>query len=169
MQPQSDEEVTRVVRGLRALDVRLDVVWNPSAVCIKKSFYDVMGHSLPAIYDGRWQVIRHDTESLHAGKPLVVVTVTQPVRSGPRQILMMERDGAYAPLGDWLVEYMQTCDAAGRAYVAMMLEKQRLDDGVEAEQDALIHDTAAHQEAAEKVYHDTAGPYWMGRGANFDQ
>ena len=161
MQPQSDDDIRWVIEELQRLDHLLDVRWNEKAVIVKRGDYSVLGKNTPHEYDGLWEVIRYETPGLTDRPFVVLFQVTQPVRVGRRQILMMESKGPYAPIESWLIEYMQTWDAAQRCFAESMNEAWRAHE--EAENlDAIINDRAAHQEAAEKVYAEHAGPYWMG-------
>lgn len=164
IQPQSDEAIRPIVDELKRLDSLVDVRWNPTAVLVKRGDYTVLGKRTDAEYDGRWQVIRYDTPGIHDRNYVVLVTVTQPVRIGKRQILMMQSKGPYAPIEHWLIEYMQTWDAAQRRFAENMASMWADHDQAEiAAVDAHVRDRAAHQEAAEKVYREGGGgEYWMG-------
>jgi hypothetical protein len=160
IQPQSDEEIREVVEGLRLLDPLLDVIWNARAKMISRGGYSVLGERTDAEYEGRWQVIRYQTATkLHDDRDYtVILTVAECDRSGKYPI--MKDDGAYAPLGQWLVDYMKLWDAAQRAFNDAMDHQWREHEKI----DALTHDRAEHQEALEKVYRESpnGSEYWMG-------
>lgn len=158
LRPQSDDEVNEVVEALRRLDPLLDVIWNPKARISKPAQYSVLGHRVDAEYEALWQVIRYQTATkLHDERDYtVILSVTELDRSGRYPI--MKADGPYMPVGPWLVEYMQLWDAAQRAFADAMDQQWREHEKI----DALTHDQAAHQEAAEKVYREHGSEYWMG-------
>jgi hypothetical protein len=161
--PQSSEEIRPVVEALRRLDPLLDIRWNEKAVMMRRGDYDVLGGRTDPVYDGRWDVIRYDTATkLHDDKNYTVLcTITEPYRDGHGW--MMRVDGPYGPIGMWLVEYMQRWDTAQAHFAEEM-------DRLWAEHDAaesinLEADTAANQQALEKVYREHGGgEYWIGRG-----
>ncbi len=161
LQPQSDDEIKPVVEALRRLDPLLDVIWNPKARILAPGHYTSLGQRTDPTYEGLFQVVRYNTPGLHDRNYVVLANVTKPTRFGKRNVLMMERDSGYAPVGEWLVEYMQTWDAAQR-HLADSL--QSVDEENEKRQSAAaeIDGGGAHQEALEKVYHKAAGSYWMG-------
>lgn len=165
LQPQTDDEIRPVVEQLQLLDARLDVQWNPQAVLRKAGAYTALGKNVPAEYDGRWEVILRDRATALTDREYVVLcVVTKAERYGRRQVLIMEKDGPYAPVGEWLVEYMRTWDAAQKRQLE---ENQKvLDREDELANSAAEHiaDRAAHQEAAERVYRKVAGEHWIGRG-----
>lgn len=165
MQPQSQEEIQPVIEQLQKLDARLDIRWNPKAVMTKRGKYSPLGKRKDPEYDGRWEIILHSRATSISNKEYtVLVVVTEASRIGGRQVLIMTKDGAYAPVGEWLLEYMRTWDAAQSELYRR--NKQTLDREDELANSAasVINDRAAHQEAAERVYHEAAGPYFMGRG-----
>lgn len=154
-----------MIDALRRLDPLLDIIWNPKARLVKPGWYNAeAGKRHDPEYDGRWNVIRWDTPGLHAGRQYVVICeVTEPVRAGKNRILMMQDGGAYAPVGEWLVEFMQTWDAAQRAFAARMDEAWQEHEKTDTlALEGAIKDRDAHLEAAERVYAKAAGPYWMG-------
>lgn len=167
LQPQSDEEIRPTVEALKRLDALLDVQWNPKARVVTPGRYDATaGKRHAPVYDGRWQVIRHDTPGLTDRGYVVICEVTAWERVGDRGIIMMDHKGAYAPIGDWLVEHMQQFDAAQRKFAAVMDEVWKQHEQAESNEHVATRD--AHVEAAERVYATAAGPYWMGRGADLE-
>lgn len=161
--PQSDEEIRPVVEALRRLDPLLDVRWEPRAFRAK-SVFDVRGVAPDAKWEGRWEVIRFKTPGLHAEREYVRICMVTELRKEGKVPVMLDK-GAYAPLGLWLVEYMQLWDRAQNHFAAAMDELWREHDAVDAINDA--DDRAANQQGLEKIYREHAGQYWMGRGAAF--
>lgn len=150
---------------LQRLDPLLDVQWNPKARIVKAGYYLAeAGKRVDPVYDGRWEVIRWNTPGLNQRRDYTVLfQVCEWKRYGARGVILIEREGAYAPLGPWLVEYMRTCDAANvAAHQQLKDELDRQEEAIERDFQNTIADRAAHQEALEKVYHKAAGPYWMG-------
>lgn len=160
--PQSGAEVADVLTALRRMDPLLGLRWNPKAVLVARGSYSVLGQRVDAQYAGRWQVIRFQTPTgLHAGRDYTVIcTVTEPFHDGHGW--MMQADGPYGALGLWLVEYMQRWDAAQAHFAAELDRLWAEHDAAEATDRA--DEQARHQEGAERIYHRTAGSYWMGRG-----
>ena len=163
LQPQSDEDIRPVVEEIKRLDPLVDVRWNPRARITKPGSYTILGKRTDPEYLGLWEVIRYNSPGLTDRGYVRLCFVTKPVRFGRREILMMETDGPYAPIGSWLIEYMRTWDSAQRQFAKVMeevdVENERFQEGELA---ALIDGGGAHQEACERVYHRVAGPYWMG-------
>lgn len=159
-----------MVEALRRLDRNFDVLWNPKAITVVKSTYDVLGGRTDATYDGRWQVILRDApHSLHKerregdNKYVVILTVCErtwaQTKNGKRYPMVLD-EGPYAPLGLWVVEYIELYDRARAAAREMMADLWERNDTI----DAPDHDDAAHQDALEKVYREHGGEYWMGGG-----
>ncbi len=161
LQPQSDEEIRPVVEALQQrLDHLLDVRWEPKAVLVKAGSYDVLGGRVDPVYDGRWEIIRYQTATkLHVEREYTRITrVTEVVMDG--KVPVMIADGAYAPIGWWIVDYMQLWDRAQGAAAEAMQRLWAEHDAI----DELRHedDKAAHQEGLEKVYREHGSEYWMG-------
>ena len=159
--PQSGEDVQRVVEGLKTLDPLLDIRWNPDAVKLSQGSYTVMGKLIPATYDGRWEVIRYDSETTrptaHRGDPVIIYQVRD------------EHDG-YKPLGEWLVQFMRSWDAANvdtaRRLMAMLHDDDQADASAENTAIDGIRDSLdrAHFVGA---YAGGVGN-WQGRGMDLD-
>lgn len=167
--PQSDDEVRPVVEALRRLDPLLDIIWNPKAVLTKHGAYSVLGHATAPEYDGRWEIIRYDPSAslhddrVHNGRPYVrIIRVTALASGGiADKYPVMIADGAYAPIGFYLVGYMALWDRAQQHFIgamdALWAEHERVDELRHADSQA------AHQQALEKVYREHGGgAYWMG-------
>lgn len=149
----------------RLIDPLLDVRWNPTARVVRPGYYLAeAGKRVDPVYDGRWEVIRHNTQGLNKHRDYVVLfQVNTWKRYGARGVILIDREGDYAPIGPWLIEYLRTCDAANTAAHAVLKEQlDREEEAIERDLQNTVHDRAAHQEALEKVYHNAAGPYWMG-------
>lgn len=123
LQPQSDEEIRPYIEELKRLDPLLDVRWNPESVMLTKGSYSELGKAIRPTYDGRWEVIRYQTASWRGDdRPFVVIcTVTEFGREGG--ILFMIKGGAYAPIGDWLLELMRSADSANVEQFTKLREK----------------------------------------------
>lgn len=157
--PQSDEEVRPVVEALRRLDPLLDVRWEPQAFR-RKGYFDAAGTPTAARWEGRWQVIRYDTAtSLHEARGYVLICTVTALRTEGKVPVMLD-EGDYAPLGEWLVDYMRLWDRAQSHFIDAMDELWKEHEQAESIQ----HDSAAHQEALEKVYREHGDEYWLGRG-----
>ncbi len=168
--PQSAESIQPIVAALQAIDHLLDVRWEPRAVVVRYGEYDAEGNVRPAVYDGRWQLIRRDTAtSLHAERGYTVLcNVTEQVEYGG--VPAMLSDGAYAPI-DWrLVGFLQNADAAN---VRAMRERQRrlavADMAVTAGEDAIDEDGALAMLDRQHFNNNYRGGVgnWQGKGADF--
>lgn len=158
-QPQSDEQIRPVVEALRRRDPLLDVIWDPKARMLKPGNYDAAGGiRTDPVYDGRWRVIRRDTNGLQNRDYVIICTVTKPTRIGRRQILFMEENGEYAHVEEWLTEFIDTWDRAARHAMDVEKERDRIDAEIDAEEDT----RAAHQQALEKVFHESGGTHAIG-------
>lgn len=174
-QPQSDRDIKPIIDTLREMDPLLNVRWNPEAILLEKGFYTGSGQLVPPVYEGRWQVIRDlpRGEESHDGKPyLVIVTVTQPARDPQYGHLLMVKDGAYAPVGQWLIEYMRAADAANvRAFTELRERMWKQHDQIE-ERAAQIDEGEA-REGLDRVHFKAnyAGGQgnWSGKGADFGE
>lgn len=172
-QPQSDRDIKPIIDRLRELDSLLNVRWNAEAILLEKGSYTETGKLIPPRYDGRWQVIRDlpRGEESHDGKPYTVIcTVTEPHREGG--ILFMVKDGPYAPIGEWLLEYMHAADAANvRAFSELRDRLWRQHEAIE-DREAQI-DEAEAREGLDRVHHKAnfAGGQgnWQGKGADFGE
>lgn len=157
-QPQSQVEVGPVVQALKRLDHRLDIIWNPRARIIQSARFDVHGRSLPAQYDGRWEVVIRETDiGLHKDRDYsVIYQVREPITD------------AYKPVGMWLVEFMQKWDSQQSHFRALM--DKAWAEHEKADEDAGIDD-AAIRDQVDRIHF--AGNYaggqgnWMGKGADF--
>lgn len=158
--PQSDDEIRPIIEALRRRDGLLDIVWNPKAICTTRGRYDGLGRPVAAEYDGRWEVIRYSTAAaLRVDRDYTSITlVTEVVMDGTIPVMVSE--GAYAPIGWWLVDYMALWDRAQDAAQEAMARLWAEHDAI----DELRHEEsrAAHQEGLEKVYRVHGGEYWMG-------
>lgn len=167
--PQSRDEVEPVIRALQRMDGLLDVIWNPQAKMTSRGAYSVTGKLTPPTYEGRWQVIRYQTEHTNSRRDYALIcTVTAPIDVDG--IRCLQADGPYAPVGEWLVALMQSADAANvRTFTALRERLWAQDEKIEHE-----HDAAEEAMALESLDHvHFKGVYaggvgnWMGRGANF--
>lgn len=156
--PQGDEEIGQIREGLQRMDPLLDVRWNARAFATRSPLLTAYGNATPERWEGRWQVIRFNTDRLHVERDFAVIcTVTEVDRSAGYPI-MLDR-GPYAPLGFWLIDYMQLWDRAqGRLAEEMTKQVWEAHDRA----GAITHDHAANQQALEQVYRDHGGLYWMG-------
>lgn len=146
-----------MIEALKRLDHLLDVIWDPKAKMVARGSYDVLGGRLDPVYDGRWKIIRFDTPNLDDRRNYAVITtVTERVPVAPgHKAMTMQVDGAYAPIGMWLVEFMETWDRAQTAWVDAMAAMDREHESAET----IAHNdyVAAHQEAAHKVFRNAGG------------
>lgn len=164
LQPQSDAEVQEVVEALRRLvDPCLDIQWNVKSICTKPARFSVTGFSVHAAeYDGRWEIIRREPSQLSTRDYVLVTRVCElDAASGKQGIPVMVDKGPYAPVGFWLVSYMQLWDRAQSRLADEMMGKLWLEHDRAGLVDA-VHEAAAHREALEKVYRKYGGLYWMG-------
>lgn len=167
MPPQSDEDIQRFVGELRVAvsDPLLDIRWNPKAVMVAPGRYDGFGvMKRGPVYDGRWEVIRHDTAaSLHLERDFTVIVQLngyESFKGSKRTVLFMHAKGPYTPVDRRLIDYMEQCNAANVAFHDQLLAMDEMDAAAEREDVANV--TAAHQQAAEVVYRKVGGRYWMG-------
>jgi hypothetical protein len=168
--PQSKEEIRPIIESIQTIDRLLDIIWNPQAVLLEKGRYSEIGKLIPPIYDGRWQVIRHQTENFHPerGDYAVICTLTTPERHDG--ILCLTHDGPYAPVGEWVIELMRSADAQNvRQFEAIRNKLWRQHDLME-EREADINEAEA-REGLDRVHFDAnyAGGVgnWQGKGADF--
>lgn len=159
--PQSHEDVARIRLALRdrCNDPLLDLRWNGQ--CFRKpGSFSAGGQALNEKWEGRWEVIRYETDRVHLERPYAVictVTAIDPPNAVRKYPIMRDR-GDYMPLDERIVDYMQLWNRAqGRRAEEAMKAAWREHDAAEA----ITHDRAAHQEALEKVYR-TQSEYWMG-------
>lgn len=117
--PQGRDEVEPVERALRLLDDAIRIEWEPKAVMAKRGGYDAMGRVISPVYDGRWAIRKkgdpYRTTSYRPDSLIAYVTQPVTVGSGREKMTAMQQDGPYAPVGDWLVEVMQSWDRHNRA------------------------------------------------------
>lgn len=160
--PQSDEEVRPVVEALRRLDPLLDIRWNPRNFK-RRGVFDALGQKTDDKWEGRWEIIRHNTANLHEDRDWArITTVTEIVRNDDG-VDAMVADGAYAPVGMYLVAYMELWDRAQAHFIEAMDSLGKEHDRAEAIQHS--DHTAGHQDALEKVYREHGGgQFWAGRG-----
>ncbi len=152
------------------MDRKLDVIWDEKAVMIATGSYSELGKLIPPTYDGRWKVIRHNTENLHPerGDYAVLCTVTEYARKDG--ILFLIHDGGYAPVDDRLLELMRSADAQNvRAYEELRRRLWAQHDKMEADADAINEGEA--REGLDRVhfkanYAGGVGNY-QGKGADF--
>lgn len=168
--PQSWEEVGPVVRALQGMDGLLDIRWNPCAFVLDKGAYSVTGKLTPPTYAGRWEVIRYQTASrLHAEREYTVIcTVTKPQEFGG--VLCLVARGEYMPIGEWLVDFMRSADAANVRHMTELRTKlwahdEVLDHARDSAEEAMA------REALDRVHFDAvyAGGVgnWQGKGTDF--
>lgn len=150
--PQSGEDVQQVVEALQVLDPLLDIRWEPRAKMVKRGGYTATGQVIEPEYDGRWEVVRYDAFGTARWRPYTrICFVTEKVKVCP-DLWAMPANGAYAPLGTWLVEFMRQADqwnqeqarqrSADLDALNARLEAQRMADGADGV-----------EEAASKQYH----------------
>ena len=155
MAPQSRDEVDPVERRLRVLDDRLRIEWEPKAVMAKRGGYDAFGRVISPTYDGRWAIrLKGDPYRTTTYRPDTLITyVTKPVEvgSGTTKITAMSADGPYAPVGDWLVEVMQSWDRHNRE---AMMRASAILDGLNAKQDdaALLAGQEGEREKLDEMF-----------------
>lgn len=147
--PQSWHEVKPFEDELRRLDDRLRIAWNPKAIVTKPGSFDVMGSVVPPEYAGRWEVILPDdpfrSQTYRAWT--LVCRVTQPVEvkaAGMTMPAMADR-GPYAPIGQWLVDFLKAADRHNRDELRKRQEQM---DRMNAAQDAAA-ETAGMDAAAD--------------------
>lgn len=168
--PQSDSEVLPVVEALRRLDPLLDVRWNPKKHVLVPGSYSVLGERIDPVYDGRWEVIRYQSASqLHRERDYAVIVTVSALIDVDGIPCMIDK-GPYAPLGEWLVRYMQAADAANvQAFTAIRNKLWAQDDALEHAKDA--EGEAKDRDALDRVHFDAvyAGGVgnWHGKGADF--
>lgn len=120
--PQSPAEIAPVVAALRAIDARFDIVWNPRAVILRHGGYDANGKLTASVYDGRWEVILYDngasrTTEIRDYQRVCLVTPAVPIGHG---LLALDQDGGYAPVGEWLVRFLEQVDYHNRTSVSAL-------------------------------------------------
>lgn len=170
--PQSREELERFVAELRrTVDPRMDIWWQPRAVVLERGGFDVMGNPRPTKWDGRWEVITENPEGRTASwrDYTHVCYVTEPVRIGP-DLEAMQDNGPYAPVGDWLVAYLQQANWWNMARAGMLadvLEKANAaEDARELGEDQGAMEDAAHRTLF-RDNHEGGRSVWFGQGAEF--
>lgn len=164
--PQSWAEVKPFEDQLRQLDDRLRIAWNPKAIVTKPGSFDVMGTQVPPEYAGRWEVIIPDDpfRSQTYRTWTLVCRVTQPVevRSGVDVLPAMEERGPYAPIGQWLVDFLRAADQHNRTELLKLRDKM---DRMNARQDAAA-ETAGMEAAAEVLSREWHGGTKAGGGVS---
>lgn len=113
--PQSGDDVDSVVRELRLLDSRLGVRWEPCAVMVTRGGYDAMGKVRSPVWRGLWEITLADKvfSTAEWRDYTRVCFVTVPVDVAPG-LQAMAQDGAYAPLGPWVVAFLREADKHNR-------------------------------------------------------
>lgn len=151
-QPQSDREIQPVIEQLRGnLDQLLNIVWNAQAILIAKGSYTETGKLVPPVYEGRWQVIRAlpRNEQTPDRQHTVICTLTEPQRQDG--LLFMEKNGPYAPVGDWVLELMRAADAQNvRAFTERREKLWRQHNLLEEEEGKINEDEA--REGLDRVH-----------------
>lgn len=170
--PQGRDEVQRIVDLLRRAvsDDSLDIQWEPRAVLVSRGRYDAMGKMIDPVYRGLWEIRRSRDPSQTAGWRdwRRVCFITEP--EVHKDLTMMYSDGAYAPVGEWVVDFMRQCDAANADRLRdVMRTQRRLDAELEKDQANAAEDE--DWQLLDEVYFDSAyaggsGQYY-GRGADF--
>lgn len=151
--PQSGADVETVVRELRLLDARLGVRWEPKAVMVSRGSYGVLGEVVDPVYRGLWEVVLDDKAFSTADWRgwTRVCLVTRPTRLA-EGLHAMPQDGEYAPLGQWLVEFLREADRHNQDEARRRSE--RLDVYNERfDRRAMDAGDDATEEAASKQYH----------------
>jgi hypothetical protein len=169
LQPQSDDEIRWVVEELQRLDPLLDIRWDPKHVLVETGSYSAIGKRVDATYDGRWQVIRHQPSELNDRDYVVICTLTEPQREGG--LLVLVKDGPYAPVGEWVLELMRSADAQNVEQFRKIREKLwAQSDAAEASRgrsdEGGLRD-AFDRNAFNQNYAGGRGR-WHGQGADFD-
>lgn len=170
--PQGRDEVQRVVDLLRLAvnDDHLDIGWEPKAILVRRGRYDARGRMIDPVYDGRWEIRRFHDETRTAGWRAWrrICFITEPEEH--KGMKMMYADGAYAPVGEWVVDFMRQCDAAN---TARMADARRTLDLLDAELDKDIENANVDEDTQllDEIYFDStysggSGQY-KGRGADF--
>lgn len=151
--PQSGEDVASVLRGLRELDPRFGIRWEPRAVMVERGSYDPLGKVVEPKYRGLWEITLDDktfgTANWRSWTRVCFVTKPVEVAAG---LTAMAQDGEYAPLGEWVVQFMREADRHNQREVER--RRKRLDDMNErADNRAMAAGDDATEEAASKQYH----------------
>lgn len=155
LQPQPDDEIRPVVEALRRLDPLLAIKWQPEAVLVERGAYSVLGKATRPTYDGRWQIVRYETPSkLHDDRDYaVIITVTAIDASDPGRCMISR--GPYAPIGAWVVDYMQRWDSA-QARFADEMDKVWAQHEM-AERGDVSNQHALNQEVLNRVFRQLGG------------
>lgn len=156
--PQSEEEIAPVRDALRLLDPLLDLRWNAQAFVARYAGFDAKGNPSQPKYEGRWEVVRFDTDRLHQERDFAVICTVAEIDRTRGYPIMLDK-GPYAPIGFWLVEYMQLWDRAQGRFAEEMMKRAWADHERAGEPDDM---RAENQEALEKVYRTHGGEYWVG-------
>lgn len=144
-----------MVEALRRLDPLLDVKWDPKAIMTAGGSYSVGGIARRPEYDGRWLVVRFDTPTkLRDDRDYVVITMVTAIDETDVGRCMISR-GPYAPIGMWLVGYMQRWDSAQAHFAAEMEQLAAQHDAAEALD--TTNDAALHQEVLNRVFRELGG------------
>lgn len=146
--PQSDIEVLPVVAEInRLVDPHLDIVWNPKAVMVAKGSYNAVGQRTEPTYRGLWEIRRlrdpNATESHRDWRHIMYVTEPKPPL-GPDQPELMQEDGPYAPVGEWLVRYLCKLDRYNvRTYTQLQADLDTQNAKAKRDQDAAMQEAYA--------------------------
>ena len=170
--PQSRDEVQRVVDQLRLAvnDDSLDIQWEPKAVLVTRGRYDAVGKMIDPVYRGLWEIRRYRDPSQTAGwrdwRRVCFITVPEDHKG----MKMMYEDGPYAPVAEWVVDFMRQCDRANLSTLKDVRRKLDLLDG-ELDKDEANQNEDEDRALLDEVYFDStysggSGQY-KGRGADF--
>lgn len=147
VQPQSDREIYPIVERIRQIDPLLSIRWNAQARILNPGSYSETGKLIPPEYEGRWIVTRQlarDEQRHYDGREYIVICeVTEPKREG--SIIYMERGGAYAPIGEWLVEYLHAADSTNRRQFEELRRRIWAQNEAVEEREQAIDEAAARE------------------------
>ena len=170
--PQDRRDVQLVVDRLRLAvnDPHLDIQWEPCAVLVVRGRYDAMGKMIDPVYRGLWEIRRyHDASRTAAWRDWRrICFITEPEEH--KGMMLMYADGPYAPVGEWVVDFMRQCDAANRSRIEDTQRKLAMLDA-ELEKDQENANVDEDTAMLDEVYFDSSyaggsGQY-KGRGADF--
>lgn len=143
--PQSVHEVAPIEQALRLLDDSIRIIWNPACFLSRPGYIDAEGHVSPALYDGRWQIVR--LNGLIDPHPTVIWTWGSEL--GPER--------PYRPV-DWsLVEFMRQWDSSNREVIQNHIALR------EAEEREKAYLSAQAQEGVIETLHRAATDKLHGR------
>lgn len=177
LQPQSDADLRPIVDGLKALDPLLDLRWDPEAVVVDRGSYSVMGKRIDPTYDGRWQIIRHDSVNtghggFHPDRGYTVIChLTEWTRdNGVIRMVALRDGGAYVPVGEWVLEMMHQSDAENVRTMEeirrrVWAENDRLDRAADRINESAVIDALDHNHFQANFAGGVGN--WQGKGADF--